>query len=211
MALILPEVHASGLWKLKTPYDNFLNSEIWYTCIAVRKIEDYIKQGLDPKALFYTEPFNIADSTYTEDIDAGVCIVTVKDNSGNIKSFPSSYIISFPSAGGISYQALALAIDIGAIPESLDLSVIKDRIKSVVQDTLGIESETVEINLAAKTLIDGESHKRLEAAREQKKATSTSVYAKNLTLVKENTELKKQLDDSNAWILAHSTEENKTP
>lgn len=208
MALILPEVHASGLWKLNSPFNNYLSENKWYTCIAVRKIEDYIILGIDPFKEFYEKPFKLNKDKYETDVKAGVCIVTVKDSSGAVKSFPSSYIASFPLLGGVSYQVLAMAATLGAVPESLDLEVLKQRIKEVIRDTIGIDSEIKIVNLAPKELIERDSHERIEAARKAKIASSRSAYTKNAILEKENAALKKQLEDSNKWILAEVAKQN---
>lgn len=202
MALILPEVHASGNWTLHPPFNNYLNATKWYTCIAIRKFEDFILLGIDPYEEFYNKTFKINRDKYNQDLLAGACIVTVKDSAGSVKSFPSSYIKSFPALGGVSYQALVATINLGAIPEAMDLELLKDRLVEVVRDTIGIDSEVKVVNIAPKELIERESHERIEAARREKIKASRTTQSRCLALEKENAALKKQLEDSNKWILS---------
>lgn len=164
MSQLLPTIQASGLWVLKSPYQHLLDRETWYTCIAVRRIEDLLRLGVDVYKDYY-QTYKLDDNTYQTDIKAGVCIITVKDTSGVAYSFPSSYLASFPKGGGIPYQVLALAIDLGAIPVDKDLSHLQTALKELVQSTLGVTNEARLVNLSTVELVDRASHLRLEAER----------------------------------------------
>lgn len=201
MQLLLPEVHASGLWKLKTPYNNFLGADVWYTCIAVRKIEDYIYRGIDPYKEYYAEPFKISEEKYNEDVAAGACIITVRNSSGETKAFPSTYLESFPSGGGVAYQSLALVIELGALPVDYALDDLKAKVQKIVRETIGVEEEAKLVSLATKQLIDRDTHKRYVAAREAKIVTDTQTLVTIDSLTKENEELRKKLQQAETFIL----------
>ena len=203
MALLLPEVGASGAWVLGTPFHNILSTGVWYTCIAVRKFEDFVKIGIDPYEEFYNQPNGIVRTRYEQDIREGHCIITVKSLAGDVKSFPSSYVESYPLGGGVAYQALALAIDLGALPTSLNLDDLKLAVSNIVRDIVGVEGTARLVNLAPRELLDRASHERVEAARKLliKGAYTDSVKVKKLT--DENAKLKRDLDDANAWIIAN--------
>ena len=201
-SIILPEVHSSGLWTLKSPYQSLLLPSVYYTCIAVRKMEDFIVLGIDPFAAYY-EPFNLEKSKYQEDLLAGHCIITVKTATNEVKSFPSSMLVSFPTGGGVLYQTLAIAIDLGSLPVDMDLTGLQNKLKDLVRDTVGVEGTPRLVNLSTKQLIDRESSKSIEAARSAKIRTSTTLTAENLALKAQVAELQAKLTDAENWILAH--------
>lgn len=205
--IYLPEVHSSGLWKLRTPFNNFLLSDVWYTCIAVRKFEDFEKRGIDVYKEFYQKDFSINEPKYKEDLSAGGCIITVRNAAGDVRSFPSSYLESFPSGGGIAYHALAVVCDLGALPVNKDISYTLSQIQNVIKDTLGVEVTAKLINLAPKELLDRESHERIEKERANKVKAAQTPTAEVLKLRADLAKVKRDLQDAEAWIIAKS----KTP
>ena len=100
--LILPEIQATGAWKLKSPYQNLLTEGIWYTCIAVRKLEDYINRGIDVFEEYYNTPYMVPKERYEQDLAGGACIIIVRNASGDVKAFPNTYLESFPAGGGVA-------------------------------------------------------------------------------------------------------------
>lgn len=201
---LLPEVHASGVWKLKTPFENYIVNNTWYTCIAVRKIEDYVLKGIDAYKEFYEKPFKLSKTIYDTDVKAGVCIVTIKNLSGDIKSIPSSYLLSFPAGGGIPYHALALVAELGAIPEQTNLTHLEESIKGIILDTIGIETKISLVNLAPRELIEGASHRRLEEARKAKIKLKHSPHGKILELEEKNKLLTKKVSELEKYIINKS-------
>lgn len=203
MSGILPELHASGLWKLKSPYNNLL-SPIWYTCIAIRKFEELIVKGVDPYKEFYLKDYSLPRSKYQEDLAAGGCIITLKSSSGAIVHFPSTYLESFPQSGGVAYQALAVAVELGAVPEKEDLTLLKRAIEEAVAEYVGVEVQAQVVNLAPKELIERATHLRLQQAREAKKKALKTTRKELLSLKEQNAVLTKKLQEAEKWIISKS-------
>ena len=208
MQLILPEVMATGIWKLRNPDANFLTPDTWYTCIAVRKIEDFTNKGIDAFKEFYETPYSITKEKFDEDVTAGGCIITVRNEAGDVKSFPSSYLESFPAGGGVAYQSLAIAIEIGAIPVSMNLELLLNEISGAVKDHVGVVREAKLVNLAPKELLDKASSERIEKARQLTNKEKKSPLAQVIALTKENELLKSKLREAEKWIIAKSNAEN---
>lgn len=204
MSILLPELHVSGKWKLKTPYNHLLSENIWYTCVAIRKYEELIAKGINPYQEYYQKDYSIPESKYQEDLKAGGCIITVKAGNGSLYHFPSPYLESFPKAGGVPYQALALAIDLGALPEKEDLTLFLRAIEEVVTQHIGVDTQAKLVNLAPKELIERESHLRLEQARQAKKQAFAPQLKKIQDLQTENQTLRRKLADAERWIIAKS-------
>lgn len=205
--LILPEIQATGAWKLKSPYQNLLTEGIWYTCIAVRKLEDYINRGIDVFEEYYNTPYMIPKERYEQDLAGGACIIIVRNASGDVKAFPNTYLESFPAGGGVAYQSLAAVVELGAVPVDMDLTTLQNSINALVKDTLGVVKETKLVNLAPKQLLDRESAKRIEAARQGVKKVESSPLAKVKTLEEELKAVRAKLAIAEAYII--QTEQKK--
>jgi hypothetical protein len=52
---LTPPIGASGIFRLSSPYASLLQSNVSYTCDAVRKMADIIVLGIDPHAEYYAE------------------------------------------------------------------------------------------------------------------------------------------------------------
>lgn len=50
---ILPQIYSSGVFKLKGKLLQYLSEEMWYTCIAIRKIEEIEAVGIDCYQEYY--------------------------------------------------------------------------------------------------------------------------------------------------------------
>lgn len=205
--LILPEIQATGAWKLKSPYQNLLTEGIWYTCIAVRKLEDYINRGIDVFEEYYNTPYMVSKEKYEQDLAGGACIIVVRNASGDVKAFPNTYLESFPAGGGVAYQSLAAVVELGAVPVDMDLTTLQNAINALVKDTLGVVKETKLVNLAPKQLLDRESAKRIEAARKGVKKVESSPLAKVKTLEEELKAVRAKLAIAEAYII--QTEQKK--
>lgn len=205
--LILPEIQATGAWKLKSPYQNLLTEGIWYTCIAVRKLEDYINRGIDVFEEYYNTPYMVPKERYEQDLAGGACIIIVRNASGDVKAFPNTYLESFPAGGGVAYQSLAAVVELGAVPVDMDLTTLQNSINALVKDTLGVVKETKLVNLAPKQLLDRESAKRIEAARQGVKKVESSPLAKVKTLEEELKAVRAKLAIAEAYII--QTEQKK--
>lgn len=200
--IILPEVHSSGLWKLKTPFNNLLAPDVWYTCIAVRKIEDFVSRGIDPYEEFYRKQSSISKEDYQDHVLAGMCIITVRNAAGDIKSFPSTYLESFPAGGGVPYHSLALVIELGALPVEKDLTTLMTRVQTVVKEEIGVQETAKLVNLAPKQLIDRETHKRYEAARTGIVKQPNTLQSRVLSAEAENAKLRKQITELEKYVIS---------
>ena len=201
--MILPSIQASGLWSLKPPYQYLLTNEVWYTCIAIRRIEDLNRLGIDVLQDYYLSK-SLTKEDYLKDLAAGVCIITVRDNASIAFSFPSSYLSSFPAGGGVAYQVLALAIELGALPTTLDLSVLQQQLANLVKAELGVTREARLVNLSTTELLDRETHLRLEAERKRVADTVVLPEVKVKQLTTENLALKARITELENYILTNN-------
>lgn len=162
---LVPTINSSGIFTLTPPYNTLLTASASYTCLAIRALEDIIASGSDPYSQYY-QPQSIGQDQYTADLSNGVCIVTLQSSSGSVVYVPSSYIASFPSSGGVAYTNLLLGVDLGAMPNYVDLTFLKQQIANLVKTTVGLTAVAITtVVVSPTTNISAADHALAEAAR----------------------------------------------
>lgn len=179
MSGFTPSVGVRGIYTLLAPFDTKLIPNVPYNCIAVRRLADIVAAGGDPKADYYT-PNGLTDQNYADDVAANACIITLQADEAIVEYVPSSYIASFPELGGVPYTQLLLAMNIGAIPDSMDLSYVKGRLADVVLENLGVTTEVKTVAASFPTVLSDVEHAALVAARQLIVGTVTTDHAKFL-------------------------------
>lgn len=164
MSNLLPSVGAKGTYRLAHPFD-ILIKDVTYTCIAVRRLSDFVMKGADPKVLYYDKN-GLDDAIWVRDSkDTEVCIITLKSDSGQSIDVPSTYLLSYPNLNGVPYTARVLGISLGAIPDDMDLSHLYTQMSNLVRDVIGIDSTVKSVAISDTTLITKEDHDTYEVAR----------------------------------------------
>lgn len=178
---LIPPIGASGLFKLTHPFNTAINLNISYTCMAVRKLSEVSALGSNAFKLYY-EPFGLTQTDHDNDLAAGVCIVSLQSNNGIWAYVPSSYIESYPQVNGVSYTGVALMVDLGALPDALNLDYVKNAIKDQVTAIVGVNAIVTAVTTTPKTLISQDNHMAAENARQQNITNNVTDYSKNQSL-----------------------------
>lgn len=199
---LVPPLQSSGIFQLSSPFSSDLISQVSYTCVAIRQFKDILKLGVDPYTAYYV-PKSIPVETYNQHVAAGECIVSLQSNAGHWVYVPSAYIQSYPNMGGIPYTAMALGITLGAIPNYLDLSALKLRIKEIVYETTGVQSEVKSIALSATKNIVQSDHNAIEAARLQNVTANQTDRSKLLTANSQIAALQLKVQQLEQYIAAN--------
>lgn len=190
MALNVPPIGTRGIYSLKAPFATVPNT--LYTCAAIRYFKDIQNQGIDVFKRYY-EPYEIPQTQFQKDLTAGVVLVSLTSDTENPIYVPSSYITAFPNLNTVNYHHVVISLSLGALPEHLDLTFLKDQVSGVVSDTIGV-TPTVYENLAATTnTITPEEHDAITIAREAAIANRTTDYARVLELQQQKASLEQRL------------------
>lgn len=197
---ILPQVNSSGKFTLQQPFNELLIPDIDYTCIAIRKLEELNLKGIDVYEKFY-KPYGLDQKKFDDDYESNASIITLKSSSGDLKSFPSSYLISFPSSGGYLYSNLAIAIELGAVPVDMDITFILNHIEEFIRDTMGVVKKANIIQISQVISVSEENHKRYEEARKALINNSPTDRAKVISLKEENNNLKNIISEYEKAII----------
>lgn len=166
-----PPLQAQGRYILVAPWT--LNAAKLYTCVAVRSFEDIYKLGHDVYETYYVsrgmtngtivegEPFSFEDEK-----KAKVNIVTLLSSDNEVIYVPDTFIASFPDLSEVPYCHLVVSVDIGAVPDYLQLDYLKTQLSETVTQILGVADPTVkEHRIPLDTNPTRLEHDALEVAR----------------------------------------------
>lgn len=190
MALNVPPIGTRGIYSLRAPFATVPST--LYTCAAIRHYKDIQNQGIDVFKRYY-EPYEIEQAVYQKDLVSGVVLVSLVSDTENPIYVPSSYIASFPNLNNVNYHHVVLSLSLGALPEHLDLTFLKNQLAGITSDVIGVDS-TVYENIAATTnTITPEEHDAITIAREAAIKNRTTDYAKVLELQQQKASLEQRL------------------
>lgn len=163
MALI-PPVGTAGIYQLAAPFNTLLQTNMSYRCDAVRRIADFLEVGMEPYDEFYL-PRGLSRDAYEQDVRNQVCIVSLVSAAGHWVYVPSTYIAAYPDLNGVPYTVMVLGLELGAIPNYLDLTGLKQAVANVVRDTVGVTPTIREVAISAVQKLSQADHDALENAR----------------------------------------------
>lgn len=198
---LVPMLGASGAYALNAPFQNDLLVNTNYTCVAIRELKEIVAAGGDPFTEDYA-PKSIDQSKYNTDVANGVSIISLQAADNSIVKVPSSYIASYPDGGGIPYRVVALSINLGAIPDSLDLSVIESKIADDVRDIIGVSATVTSVVLSNMTLISQADAATLESARQAIISASDTDHAQLLAVQAQRDAALQKIQQLEAYILS---------
>lgn len=180
MALI-PPIGTAGIYDLKAPFSAKLQPRVSYRCEAVRKISDFIEEGIDPYEEFYV-PNGLSQAVYQADMLNNACIVSLQSSSGHWVYVPTTYINSYPNVNGVAYRGMVLGVELGPIPEYMDLAAVKVAVGNVIRDVLGVRPTIKEVAITSTQNFSQQDHDILEANRAALVQNSDTDRAKLLDL-----------------------------
>lgn len=205
---LIPDLGTSGVFSLTAPFNNALMANASYTCISIRQLEDIIAAGGDPYTQYYQpreQTSGDLQAQYNADLGNGVCIVSLQQSSGAVVYVPSSFVASYPSKGGVPYTNLMMAVDLGAMPNYVDLTFLKQQIANLVKDTVGLTSVLIQtVVVSPTTNISSSDHARAEAARLANITNTTTPEAQVIALTKQLQTLQGQYANLEAFVQANA-------
>ena len=202
MAYLVPTVGLAGVYTLKTPF--VADTTQQWTCVSIRTIVELKASGVDVLATYYT-PNGLDEDKYNEDVTNGVSIITILSQSDSVVRFPNSYLLSFPDSSSVPYSHIILSCSLGAIPDALDLTFLKQQVASIVSDTIGVEPTVKEHVAAMSGTVTIAQDKQLTAIREAAIKNRTTDRAKYLAQLAINTSLQEQIQALEAALVGSST------
>ena len=197
-------VGTRGLFTLLTPFDTAMTPNVAYTVAAIRSLADIIAAGEDPYALFY-QPANISQDDYQADVTNNALIVTFQSDGGQFIYVSDTYISAAPTIGGVPYTTLALAISLGPIPDSLDISALKQKLIDTITETIGVTSTITTIAISPTEILSYQNAAVVEAARLANITINTTDYAMYLHAQTQLQSAQQQIELLSDYIKTHHT------
>lgn len=199
---LIPKISQTGIFDLDLPFKNKLLPDVVYVCVAVRRIDELINSGVDPFKSFYL-PHNLDITKYEQDVANGMLIVTIKAiGTQELLHVPSTYILGLPKAGGVAYTALSACVELGPLPNDYNLQVLKDRLKDLVKDVVGIANAEVFIAATSTTkIVSDKTHEGLVAARQVNIAATPTDRALLLAEIEKNRALTQKVAELEKFII----------
>lgn len=193
------QIGDSGIFTLKDPFHTQLLPQTVYTCKSVRTLNDIVASGVDPYQKYY-EPYQISKEAYLSDLSQNVCIVGLQASTSHWVYVPDTYIAQLPRTYGVKYSSIVLGIELGAVPDELNLKGLTDAIHDLVFDNLGVKPNIKAVLVAPPTLIDMEQHQKLEQARKAKIKQTETLFAQRNRLQSEVESLHRKIHELESYI-----------
>lgn len=197
----IPTIRSTGSYQVELPWA--LSPTVPYTCIAIRTFNEFVKQGVNVYDTFYS-PMGVDKNKFNEDTKAGVVIVALESQLGEIVYIPSSYILSLPSVSGVGYAHRVMTISLGMLPDDLDLSALKSSVRSLVEARIGVLSEIHEASVPHVGVVSDTEHQALEQARAGRITEPTTDQGRIQQLVAQSQTLQQQINTLLAAALANN-------
>lgn len=192
-----PQVNLEGLFKVKAPYS--LSENVIYVVDAVRNFVDLQRGNKDVYNEYY-KPVGLTRENYVADANVGASIITLKSRDGQVYSIPDTYIESYPGLNGLNYKRNVVVIDLALVPEYVDVSLLTDDLKSILERGLGITANVDITSMDYEGTVTEEEHLQMEAARKAKIREQVPLSEQVVTLTAQNQELQ-TLNDAMLKIL----------
>jgi hypothetical protein len=199
---LTPSIGAKGIWAADAPYASVLVPDVIYECVAVRKLADIIAAGEDGFAKYYSG-FGLTVTEYINDVQLGVCIVSLLSGTGQWSYIPHTRLAVAPDVAGVKYSRIVMGIQLGELPESMDLSPLSGVIQSAVQHYLGI-APVINLSVTSETtLVTAAEHVNRTATISAVRSLNKTDYTKNVELIAEIQSLRARLTIAEQYILAN--------
>lgn len=199
---ILPVVGSAGFYNLASPFDVAAEHNVEYTCIALRRISDYLANNEDVKKDVY-DKHQLPSDIWDEAIATDTYIVSLRSSSGHMLYVPSRYILSYPSVNGVPYRTVMIGISLPPMPADQDLAAVLTEVKDSVDTLLGVSSVVKTVETSKVTLVQHERHLENQQKRAALTNGRSTTYARLLSSEKENAKLRDKVAELEAYIKAH--------
>lgn len=156
--MYIPALFTKGAFSFSAPFDKDQYQKKILEVTAVRTLDEIYKNEEDPLNTIYL-PFDMTEDDYNEDFQQKVPIISFKTNGSQLYYIPADRIIGLPVVNGVKYKNIMLTVSLGEMPVDYALDRVKNDVKDVLMDSLGIISEPVIVDASAEFLKTEDEHR----------------------------------------------------
>ena len=157
-----PPINATGAFEVLAPFA--VESGAIYRCEAIVGFEALEGNGVDVFETYYSTT-GVSNEVYLEDATNGINIITLISDTAATLVIPSSYISKFPTAVSVPYSRMVLSVDLGVLPDGVDLTSCMDVIASEVSEVIGVPTAVEAHKLSVEDAVSFSEHEMLELNR----------------------------------------------
>lgn len=196
-----PPLYATGRWQLRAPFQ--INPSKVYTCRTIRSYVELKESGIDVYRVYYL-PQGLSQTDYENDArNLGNIVVLMAPGEPTV-TVPDAYILAYPDVSTIPYRHTVLSISLGAIPPTVPLGDLKQKIEEYALASLGLHVQ-IKTHQAGELRqeIDQATHLLLEqnrlAALENNETTYTALHQcqAEMAILREQNQLLMELVNDN--------------
>ena len=169
---MLPALNSYGLFALLTPFT--ISSSINYTVTKLNLISALVENNIDVYNTYYAAN-GLSSTIYQTDLANNVAIVTFESVDGPTINVPSSYISNVPVQTAVPYSQLVLSIDLGLLPDTLDLTQLLSDLQTIANNYVGVTS-TPKLHRVMGTAYSYSESATMETVRKAQVADYISFY-----------------------------------
>lgn len=169
---MLPQINAYGVFTVLPP---FTIDSVNYTCTAITLISTLLERNVDVFATVY-QPKGLTNDQYLADLNNHVSIVTLESKDGPTLELPNTYIANVPVQLAVPYSRLVLSIELGELPDALDLTQLQADLLTITNNYVGVNSTPKLHRIPVNKSYSHQEHLVKEAIRLQNVAAYESFY-----------------------------------
>lgn len=189
MARVTPPLGTKGRYTLVEPFTALPTT--LYNCEAARTFHECQVAGDDVLTDVYLSN-NLTKADYDRDLKLGAQLITLLSDDSEAIYVPDTYIESYPNFDAVPYSHTVLSIDLGALPNYVNLANLQLEVSALTSDVVGKESKVTVHRGASTGLVTPVQHETAEVARTAAIKRRTTYRAENIRLTRENTALLEQ-------------------
>jgi hypothetical protein len=182
------------------PFDTDILVSKTYTCV---RVQTYPTATVDLDNTLYETvyaPKGISRDTMLLHTNAGVDLVTLQSDDGQMYYIPASYITGVPNSNTKAYTGFMVTVDLGPLPIDESLAELRDQLVDAVQNKYGIVSQVNIVRYGASEQVEPIKHRNIEVIRNKRKFSSENKTLRIADLTAKNVKLEKQIQDLVTYI-----------
>lgn len=202
MAVLYPEVGMSGTLTALPPFDQIVVRQVRYECMSVESLKGILAAGEDAYTLYY-KPYNLTEEQFETDLGNEVKLITLQSYKGQYIKVPSSFLSGLPDPSGVLYSMMALSVAISALPQTTDLTSLKQDISDLIASRLGVMADVKELMYGPVTMLSTAQHQLILQARSEVMSDGVTNLANVRKLTAEVAALQEKLAILETYIETH--------
>jgi len=164
MINLVPTINSVGKFKLATPLNTFLNTDITYTVIGNRTISEMVDDGLNVLDHVY-KVMSLTEEDYHNDLTNNIIISILKSESNDTFYIPTNKFVAIPDITGKRYVQKTIGVNLGYLPVDLDVEYLIPELTDLIASMLGVTPSATVLETSQITMYSDAEHDSFTATR----------------------------------------------